>query len=418
MEQQLTEYTKFNLIGFVISTVAGFLGGIVIARTVGTAGVGIVASAWALVELAKPWGTLSVMPAIRRSFQSGDAKVIWGTSLAMHLAVMVPAAIGIIALAPVLADILDSTVSVVAISATMLLAVIPVSIGLAILDSRKDFRARNIIVIVTNVSYLVFLMVLAVPTGSVEAVVVANVLSTALASVLCLRYLSRPVLDRPLARYFVSFGTRTVAILFSNQVVFWLGVVLTTAFLGASSGGIYRVSIALAYYAFLLPDYVVTTYSFPAASSEHAQGRDVRPVYRHATAVAVGLSLLLVGALVVLGRFVLGFYGEEFLEGYETMVLLGLAFALYAPAISAISILLTLDRPQRVMEATMARAAIFIVASVALLPSMEETGLVVGVALSNATASVWLTALAFREMGRAGSASSHGDEQVLAQSGQ
>ncbi|NIP35420.1 MAG: oligosaccharide flippase family protein, partial [Thermoplasmata archaeon] len=217
-----------------------FLGGIVIARTVGPEGVGIVASAWALVELAKPWGTLSVMPAIRRSFQAGDPKMVWGTSLAMHLAVMVPAAIGIIALSPVLADVLDSTVSVVAISATMLLAVIPVSIGLAVLDSRKDFRARNIIVIVTNVSYLVFLIVLAVPTGSVEAVVAANVLSTALASVLCLRYLTRPVLDRPLARYFVSFGARTVAILFSNQVVFWLGVALTTASLGASSGGIYR----------------------------------------------------------------------------------------------------------------------------------------------------------------------------------
>jgi O-antigen/teichoic acid export membrane protein len=418
MEQRLTEYTKFNLVGFVISTVAGFMGGIVIARTVGTEGVGIVAAAWALVELAKPWGTLSVMPAIRRSFHVEDPRTVFGTSFAMHLMVMVPAAIGLLVLSPQLAQVLDSTTSVVAISATVLVAFIPASLGIAVLDSRKDFRGRNIIVIVTNVSYLLFLVVLAVPTGTVEAVVAANVLSSALASVLCLRYLSRPILDRPLARYFVSFGTRTVAILFSNQVVFWLGVALTTAYLGASSGGIYRVSVALAYYAFLLPDYVVTTYSFPAASSEHARGGEVGPIYRHATVVAVALSVLLVGALVVLGRFVLGFYGEEFVDGYRTMVLLGIAFALYAPAISAISILLTLDRPQRVMEATLARAVIFIAISVSLLPSEGEMGIVMGVAISSSVASVWLTVLALREMGRTGSTPPHDHEQVVAQSGQ
>lgn len=418
MEQRLTEYTKFNLVGFVISTVAGFLGGIVIARTVGTEGVGIVASAWALVELAKPWGTLSVMPAIRRSYTSEDPGRVFGTSFAMHLMFMVPASIGLIVLSPQLAEVLDSAWTVVAISATMLVAVIPVSLGLAVLDSRKDFRARNIVVIVTNVSYLVFLLVMAVPTGSVEAVVAANVLSTALASVLCLGYLTRPILDRPLARYFASFGARTVAILFSNQVVFWLGVAFTTAYLGASSGGIYRVSVALAYYAFLLPDYVVTTYSFPAASSVHADGGDVWPVYRHATTVSVGLSILLVGALVVLGKFVLGFYGDEFREGYEPMVMLGVAFALYAPAISAISILLTLDQPQRVMEATLTRAGIFVVMSLALLPTMEETGIVVAVAVTSVVATVWLTILALRGMERSGSAPPHTDEEVLPQTGQ
>ncbi|UCC92745.1 MAG: oligosaccharide flippase family protein [Thermoplasmata archaeon] len=417
MEQRLTEYTKFNLVGFVISTLAGFLGGIVIARTVGTEGVGIVAAAWALVELAKPWGTLSIMPAIRKSFQVDDPKVVFGTSFAMHLMVMVPAAIGLLVLSPQLADVLDSTASVVAISATVLIAFIPASLGIAVLDSRKDFRGRNIVVIVTNVSYLLFLVVLAVPTGTVEAVVASNVLSSALASVLCLKYLTRPVLDRPLAKYFVSFGTRTVAILFSNQVVFWLGVALTTAYLGASSGGIYRVSVALAYYAFLLPDYVVTTYSFPTASSEHARGGDVRPIYRHATAVAVALSLLLVGALVVLGRIVLGFYGEEFVDGYEMTVMLGVAFALYAPAIPAISILLTLDRPQRVMEATLARAIVFIAISIALIPTMDETGIVLGVAVSSVMASVWLTVLAIREMGRAPSPPPHDDEQVVPQPG-
>jgi O-antigen/teichoic acid export membrane protein len=413
MEQRLKEYTKFNLVGFVISTVAGFLGGIVIARTVGTEGVGIVASAWALVELAKPWGTLSVLPAIRKSYQIKDPKLAFGTSFSMHLVAMVPATIGLILLSPQLAQALDSTTSVVIISATVLIAFIPASLGIAYLDSKKDFRGRNIIVIVTNVSYLLFLVVLALPAGTVEAVVAANVLSSALASVLCLRYLTRPVLDRPLASYFLSFGTRTVAVLFSNQVVFWLGVALTTAYMGASSGGIYRVSVALAYYAFLLPDYVVSTYSFPAASSEFAQKRDVRPIYRHATMVAIALSLLLVVALVVLGSFVLGFYGEEFVDGYRTMVMLGIGFALYSPAISAISILLTLDKPQRVMEATMSRAIIFIAVSIALLPSEGEVGIVIGVAASSIVTSVWLTVLALREMGRV-SSMPHDHEQVVA----
>lgn len=409
MAGSLRGYSKYNLVGFAISTVAGFLGGIIIARTVGTEGVGIVASAWALVELAKPWGALSVMPAIRRSFTEEDPRAVFGTSLAMHLLAMVPATAALLLLSPQLADLLGSTASVVAISATVLIAFIPASLGIAYLDSRKDFRGRNTIVIVTNVSYLLFLVVIAVPVGTVEAVVVANVLSSALASVLCLRYLERPLLDRRLARYFAGFGSRTVVVLFSNQVVLWLGIALVTSFLGAEAGGVYRVAVALAFYAFLLPDYVVTTWSFPAASSEHARGGDLRPLYRHATGVSVGLSLLLVAALVVAGRFVLGFYGAEFVEGYRITVLLGMAFALYAPAIPAISILLTLDRPQRVMEATLARAVVFTAVALALMAPMEEAALVVAVAVSSAMATAWLTLLALR--GMAGSSPAPHDDE-------
>jgi len=412
MAGRLGDYSKFNLVGFAISTVAGFLGGIVIARTVGTEGVGIVASAWALVELAKPWGTMSVMPAIRRSYGTEDPRTVFGTSLAMHLIVMVPATIALLLLSPQLAQLLGSTASVVAISSTVLIAFIPASLGIAFLDSKKDFRGRNTIVIVTNVSYLLFLVVIAVPVGTVEAVVAANVLSSALASVMCLRYLERPLLDRRLARYFAGFGSRTVVVLFSNQVVLWLGIALVASFLGADAGGVYRVAVALAFYAFLLPDYVVTTWSFPTASSEHARGGNLRPIYRYATGVSVGLSLLLVAALVVAGRFVLGFYGSEFVEGYRTMVLLGLAFALYAPAIPAISILLTLDKPQRVMEATLARAVVFTAIALALMAYMEEAALVVAVTISSAMTAAWLILLALRGMARV-SPAPHDDEQVV-----
>jgi O-antigen/teichoic acid export membrane protein len=401
MDQRLTRYSKFNLAGFVISTVAGFIGGIVVARLVGGEGVGIIAAAWALIELAKPWGTLSVLPAIRRSYEVDDPDRAFGTSLAMHLVAMVPAAALLVVLSPQLAEVLNSTVSVIVISASVLIAFIPASVGIAVLDSRKDFKGRNIIVVVTNVSYLAFLLVFAVPAGTVESVAAANVLSSVLASALCLRYLSKPRLDRGLLRYFTGFGARTVVVLFSNQVVFWLGTGLATAYLGAQEGGVYRVAAALGYYAFLLPEYVVATWTFPEASSEFAKRRDLRGLFRQSTMAAAALSGMILVALLVLGRFVLGIYGEEFEEGYRTMVHLAAGFAIYALAIPAISILLTMDRPQRVMEVALTRSAIFLVVSIALLPSLGVKGIVVGVVASSIVAALTLISQAWGAMARA-----------------
>jgi O-antigen/teichoic acid export membrane protein len=398
MDARLTRYSRYNLAGFAVSTVAGFLGGIVIARTVGGEGVGIVAAAWVLFELAKPWGTLSIMPAIRKSFEVDDEDRVFGTSLTMHLVAMLPAAGAFAALAPFLASALNSTTTVIMIGSTVLIAFIPASLGIAYLDSKKDFRGRNIVVVATNVSYLAFLLLLAVPMRTVESVATANVLSSVVASVLRLRYIKRPVLDRGLARYFTGFGARTVVVLFSNQVVFWLGTGLATAFLGAQEGGVYRVAAALAYYGFLLPDYVVSTWTFPAASDEFAKGRDTTGIYRHSTMVAVGLAGLVLAAIAVAGRWVLAIYGEEFVEGYWTMLYLAGSFAIYSVAVSAISILLTMDLPQKVMEVSVLRSVIFVVVSLVLIQEHGVNGIVAGVALSSAFAAVLLSGLAVSEL--------------------
>ena len=402
MDRQLSSFTSYNLIGFVVSTTAGFIGGIIIARLVGGRGVGVIASAWALVELAKPWGVLSVVPSIRKSYESVDGSRVFGTSLTLHLAAMVPAFALLAALSAPLAGVLNSTWSVIVISGSTLVAVVPASIGLAYLDSQRDFARRNLVVIVTNVSYLAFLGVLSVPLGTVESIAGANLLSIVVTSLVCLRYVPRPRLDPALGSYFLRFGLRLVVIMFVGQMVLWFGAVIATARLGATEGGIYRVASALAYYAFLLPDYAVSTWTLPTASSEVVARGDPARVLRQSTLTSVGLSALMLAALVALGGPVLGIYGMEFKAGYGVMVLLSAGFFLNALGISATSLLYSLERTHRVMEVAIARGAVFLALSFILIPSHGLWAIAWAVVVSSGVSSVALIAIVTSELKGAG----------------
>ena len=397
-----SRFTGYNLAGFVISTLAGFVGGIVIARTVHGVGVGQVAAAWAVVELARPWGALSTVPAIRRSFEERDPARVWGTSLAMHLAAMGPAVALLVALSGPLADALNSTPAAVAISATYLLAFIPASVGLAVLDARKDFARRNAIVVLTNVSYLGLLLAFTVTFPSVESVVAANVLSTAIASAVCLRYMARPRFDSATTSYLLRAGSRMVVIMFAGQVVLWLGPAIATGLVGASDGGTYRVASALAVYAYLLPEYVVLTWTVPAASGTAVAGGDLRALYVRSTATAVGLAGVVLAAIAVAGGPLLGVYGEEFVEGYALMVALGGAFTLASFGVSATGVLYALERTDSVMWAAVARGSIFLGVTLVLIGAHGLWAIAVGVAASSAVSAVALLALAAGALGRSG----------------
>lgn len=402
MDQRLSRFTTYNLVGFTISTVAGFLGGIIIARLVGGRGVGVVASAWALVELARPWGILSVVPSIRKSYEVGDPSKVFGTSLTFHLVAMVPAFLLLSAFSGPLAGVFHSTWSVIVISASALVALVPASIGLAYLDSQKDFARRNKVYIVTSVSYLFFLAILSVPLRTVESIAGANLLSIIVTSVVCFKFVPRPRLDRQLGSYFLRFGLRLVVIMFVGQVVLWFGAAIATARLGATEGGIYRVASALAFYAFLLPDYAVSTWTIPTASSEVVAKGDLKLIFRHSTLTAVGLSALMLAVLVAVGRPVLGIYGTEFTAGYGVMVLLSAGFFINALGISATSLLYSLERTQRVMEVAIARGVAFLAISVLLIPSQGLWALAWAVVVSSAVSSMALSIIVTKELGAAG----------------
>lgn len=389
-----SRFTGYNLAGFVISTFAGFVGGIVIARTVHGVGVGQVAAAWALVELARPWGALSTVPAIRRSFEERDPARVWGTSLAMHLAAMGPAVALLVALSGPLADALNSTPAAVAISATYLLAFIPASVGLSVLDARKDFARRNSVVVLTNVSYLGLLLAFTVPFPTVESVVAANVLSTAIASAVCLRYLAWPRFDPATTSYLLRSGSRMVVIMFAGQVVLWLGPAIATGWLGATEGGTYRVASALAVYTYLLPEYVVLTWAVPAASGAVVAGGDLKALHMRSTATAVGLGLLIFAAIAVAGRPLLGVYGEDFVDGYALMVVLGGSFAAASLGVSATGLLYALERTDSVMWVAVARAAVFMGVTLALIGAHGLWAIAAGVAVSSTVSAVALSALA------------------------
>ena len=402
MDQKMSRFTTYNLIGFIVSTVAGFLGGIIIARLVGGRGVGVFASAWALVELARPWGILSVVPSIRKSYETADQSKLFGTSLTFHLVAMVPAFAILAAFSAPLAEVFNSARSVIVISASALVAMIPASIGLAYLDSQKDFARRNMVYVVTSVSYLIFLGVLSVPLRTVESIAGANLLSIIVTSVVCLRFVPRPRLDPQLAPYFLRFGLRLVVIMFVGQVILWFGAALATARLGAAEGGIYRVASALAFYAFLLPDYVVSTWTLPTASSAIVAKGDAWHIFRQSTLTAVGLSALMLAVLVTVGRPVLGMYGTEFTAGYGVMVLLSAGFFINALGISATSLLYSLERTQRVMEAAIARGAVFLALSFILIPSHGLWAIAWAVVGSSAISSLALIIFVTEELKGAG----------------
>jgi len=383
MAENLRSYTMYNLLGFLVSNGAGFIGGVIVARNLGASGVGALASAFMLVELTRPFGVLSVMPAIRRYCAGADRDAVFGTSLTLHLAAMVPTVLFLVVFSGPLATTLRTFPVVVMLVATILLAFIPSSVGIAYLDANRQFLKRNLIMVASNISYVVFLLVLLPKFHVIETVVVASLLSSLLPAILCIRYLSRPSYDRALARYMFSVGVRMLAVTFLNQAVLWLGVGFASANLGASDAGLYRVSIFLAYMIFQLPQEVVSIWLFPVASEQFTKGRDVRALLLRSTAISVLLALAMLAGLVGAGRVVLGFYGPAFLHAYGIAVLLGVGFFIYSISIPSVNILYTAERSTRVLHITLVRTLIFLLAPILLFKTMSLSVIGAGVIVSS-----------------------------------
>jgi len=383
MGESLRSYTMYNLIGFLVSNGVGFIGGVIVARNLGASGVGALASAFMLVELTRPWGVLSVLPAIRRYCAGDDRDAVFGTSLTLHLVAMVPATLFLILFAGPLAGILNTFPSVVMLVATILLASVPSSVGIAYLDAKRQFLRRNLIMIASNISYVVFLLLLLPTFHIIETVVVASLLSSLLPSIICIKYLSRPTYDRALARYMSRVGIRMLTVTFLNQAVLWLGVGFASANLGAADAGLYRVSVFLAYMVFQLPQEVVSIWLFPVASAEYTEGRDVRSLFRRSTIASVLLSSVMLAGLVGAGRLILGFYGAAFQDAYEITVLLGVGFFIYAISVPSINILYTAEMSTRVLQIAVVRTLVFLVVPFLMFQAMSLNVIVAGVLVSS-----------------------------------
>lgn len=383
MAEYVRSYTMYNLLGFLVSNGAGFIGGVIVARNLGASGVGALASAFMLVELTRPFGVLSVLPAIRRYCAGADRDAVFGTSLTLHLVAMVPATLFLVVFSGPLASTLRTFPAVVMLVATILLAFIPSSVGIAYLDAKRQFLSRNLIMVASNISYVVFLLVLLPTFHVIETVVVASLLSSLLPSILCVKYLSRPSYDRFLAKYMVSVGMRMLGVTFLNQAVLWLGVGFASANLGVSDAGLYRVSIFLAYMIYQLPQEVVSIWLYPVASEEFTKGRDVHSLLVRSTAISIMLSLAMLAGLIGVGHLILGFYGPAFLNAYGIAVLLGIGFFIYSISIPSINILYTAERSTRVLQITLVRTLVFLLPPILMFKTMNLNVIVAGVIISS-----------------------------------
>jgi len=227
----------------------------------------------------------------------------------------------------------------------------------------------------------------------------ATALTLTLVAAVLLRRIGRTGVfaARPKYRSRVWFATasplivQTAVRLSMNRV----DILLAGAFLGAEQAGVYVVvSQIAALISFGL--LAVNTVAAPLYASVHVQGRieELQRLVRLGTRAVVAFSLLIGGALVVLGPWLLGLYGEPFREaGYTPLVLLVVSQILNSAAGSVGYLMSMTGHEREAAWVTSACGLLNVILGVSLIPVLGLLGAALATTMTNL---VWNAILVWR----------------------
>lgn len=383
----ILENSAVNVVGLVLANGMGALAGLITARVLGAAGIGMLAVAFGIAEFARALTNFTGVPAIMEVHRGQDRERVFGTALTLKLVSSLLAVAVLAAAATWLAPIFRVPAWTILFASTVLVAGIWYEIGSTWLEADNRMVRRNVLLAIGPLTMLVLVALLALmgrlSVGtSIAATLVANVaMSGAFLTQRDARFPLR--LDGVMARFLVGYGSRIVVTGLLTMGLLWTDTLMVSALLGNAATGIYNVAFQLTFIMVTASTAMAVALA-PALAALAGRGESTALGYQRGTLISLSMSLVVLAIYLVAGRFILGIYGPDFVTGYPALLVLtmfGVAAALAVP----VQTLLTIHgRATLLMFVSLAQLAVNVPLNYVLITSQG----IVGAAL--ATTSVFL----------------------------
>lgn len=318
------ENSALNLAGLVAASALGALSGLITARTLGNEAVGVLAVVFGIVEFGRGLTNFTHMPSILEVHRGTDEAAVFGTSLWLKFV----GAVVFTALAAAAAPGLGATFHVppvaIVITSTLLIIGVYQEIGTARYEAANEMRMRNVLValgpLVGLTAVLVYVLL---GRYDVFTAITTSLIGTSAMSLAFYLHWRRPRFrwDGRVARYLLRYGGKLVLSSFLTQVLLWTDTLMISALLGNAAAGVYNVVFQLTF-VMVTASVAIGVALLPAMSELASRGADTARAYQRGTLLALLLSVGIALAYVVLGRFILGLYGPDFVAGYPALVVL------------------------------------------------------------------------------------------------
>lgn len=384
------ENSALNLGGLIAASALGAISGLLTARVLKEEAVGILAVVFGLVEFGRGLTNFTHNPSILEVHRGRDEGAVFGTSLVLKLiGAFLFVAIAILA-APALGAFFHVPPLAIVLASTLLIIGSYQEIGTARYEAANRMLARNLLVgLGPFIGLLAVVVFILAGRYSIYTAVATSLIGTAAMSFAFYYHWKKPRFSwsASTARYFVSYGGKLVLSSFLTQVLLWTDTLLISALLGNAAAGVYNVVFQLTF-VMVTASIGIGIALLPALSELAARGADTKAAYQRGTLLALGLSLIIVLAYAIAGRFLLGLYGPAFLAGYLPLLVLtifGTAAALAVPA----QIMLTVHgHATQLMYLSLAQVIVNVPLNFILIQQMGILG------ASLATTSVFVLGLA------------------------
>jgi len=337
------ENSVLNLTGLVAASGLGALSGLITARTLGDEAVGVLAVVFGLIEFGRGLTNFTHTPSILEIHRGRSEGAVFGTSLWLKfVGAFLFVAVAAVA-APHLGALFHVPPLAIVLTSTLLIIGAYQEIGTARYEAANQMLTRNLLVTLGPLVGLAAVVAFVLAGAyNVFTAIVTSLIGTAAMSLAFWFHWRRPAFrfDRGVASYLLRYGGKLVLSSFLTQVLLWTDTLMISAILGNAEAGVYNIVFQLTF-VMVTASIAIGVALLPAMSELAGRGENTHAAYHRGTLLALGLSIVMALAYILLGRFILSLYGPEFVRGYLPLVVLtvfGAAAALTVPAQSMLTV--------------------------------------------------------------------------------
>ena len=406
---QVTKEAGFAFTGKVLGLLLGFVAQAVFARLLGADVVGVFVLGWTIVfgitiltTLGFEHSLVRFMSKYHSSGRPGEARAVFLLGVRMSTVAAAVGAVIMILLRNPLAHGVFHDYRMERVVLWIALAVIPFSLMRVLSAALRGLKDIRGFVIGFDVSHRVFRFVLFVALyflglrlyGLVGATIGATLLSACLLAFFLRRrgpfLFDRAVVPAPIPKKkIIVYSTAMLADSFLAFAMQHSGRIVIGIFLVSADVGVYNIAALLGMLVMLVRMSFITIFAPVISDLYHRDRLDLlRPLFRSVARWTIILSLPIYLWIVVAGEATLGVFGQEFVRGYHTLLLLstGLMIAI-STGPSGGFLAMTGYQKWNVYNAV-ALAVISVGLNVVLVPRMGVTGAGLAVGIAQALVNI------------------------------
>lgn len=390
MREELARGASVNLAFTLTVGVLVTLAGLVAARHLGPAGVGVLSIGFMLVEFASVVDNLPTSGFIRDySHKPSREKV--ATVLVVKGAIGLALSVALLVAAPFVASAFRVPVSVPLTFALIPAGSIISSVAIMSYEAQRDMPRRNAPIIAEHLVRLALYSLVAfspfLPITGVFGIALATLggnVGGTLAGLYWIPRASPRAWDRALARQYVTFGMKTAAAGAMQKIIFWFDIMLIDLLLFHEAAGLYRTAYTLMAQLPLAAG-TVTVMLYPQVSKAFQEHRpeDVRKAlslgffYSLALALPIGLVFIAVPELLLTVLVGPEFAGAAWM--LRSLALIGLVAVAFAPLEAFLP---AANRPDLALKTAFVMMAVNTGLDLILIPVIGVAGAIVATAVA------------------------------------